>query len=83
MKTATVRQLRNEYSTLMRWLSAGEEIILTRRGITIARLVPEKHTGKSGVDWSKSPAVRRNRSRERIIDDKQSKEIINESGGEW
>ena len=41
MKTATVRELRNHYTQLLKWLDAGEEIKITRRGIVIARLVPE------------------------------------------
>jgi antitoxin (DNA-binding transcriptional repressor) of toxin-antitoxin stability system len=41
MKTATVRELRNRYTQLLEWIDAGEEIRITRRGIVIARLVPE------------------------------------------
>ena len=43
MKTATVRELRNRYTQLLKWLEAGEEIRITRRGVVIARLVPENH----------------------------------------
>jgi antitoxin (DNA-binding transcriptional repressor) of toxin-antitoxin stability system len=41
MKTATVRELRNRYTQLLEWIDAAEEIRITRRGIVIARLVPE------------------------------------------
>ena len=51
MKTATVRELRNRYTQLLKWLDAGEEIRITRRGVVIARLVPENH-----VSWTKSAA---------------------------
>ena len=56
MKTATVRELRNRYTQLLRWLEAGEEIMITRRGVTVARLVPEGPRAKRTVDWTKSAA---------------------------
>ena len=35
MKTATVRQLRNDYRALLRWVEAGHEIRVSRRGRVI------------------------------------------------
>lgn len=58
MKTATARELRNRYAGLLDWLVAGEEILITRRGKPIARLVPEP---EQAADHA-SPAVRRDRS---------------------
>lgn len=40
MRTVTVRELRNDFAKLSTWLSAGEEIEITKRGITCAKLVP-------------------------------------------
>jgi antitoxin (DNA-binding transcriptional repressor) of toxin-antitoxin stability system len=44
MKTATVRDLRTRFPHLEIWLRAGEEIRITKRGTTVARLVPADHT---------------------------------------
>jgi antitoxin (DNA-binding transcriptional repressor) of toxin-antitoxin stability system len=41
MKTATVRDLRNEFSRISRWLEAGESVQVLRRGKPFARVVPE------------------------------------------
>ena len=41
MKTATVRDLRNNFATVAVWLENGEEVSITRRGKKLARLVPE------------------------------------------
>lgn len=41
MKTATIRDLRTRFPFLETWLRAGEEIAITKRGKTVARLVPE------------------------------------------
>ena len=58
MKTATVRELRNRYTQLLEWIDAGEEVRITRRGIVIARLVPENRArAHPGVDWTRSAAL--------------------------
>jgi antitoxin (DNA-binding transcriptional repressor) of toxin-antitoxin stability system len=41
MKTATVRDLRNEFGKLSKWLAAGETIQIIKRGKPFARVVPE------------------------------------------
>jgi prevent-host-death family protein len=40
MRTATVRDLRNHFAKVSRWLKAGEEVEITSRGVPQARLVP-------------------------------------------
>ena len=83
MKTATVRDLRNHYTSLLSWIGAGEEILITQRGKAIARLIPEQPQSTERVDWSQSPAVKRDRSRSRVLTAEESLEIIHEAGGKW
>lgn len=83
MKTATVRDLRNKYTSLLSWIGAGEEIVITQRGKAIARLIPEQSGASEQVDWSESPAVKRDRSKERRLTAKESREIVHEAGGKW
>jgi antitoxin (DNA-binding transcriptional repressor) of toxin-antitoxin stability system len=45
MKTASVRDLRNSFSRLSKWLAAGETIQIVKRGKPIARIVPEPDAG--------------------------------------
>jgi antitoxin (DNA-binding transcriptional repressor) of toxin-antitoxin stability system len=82
MKTATVRDLRNRYTSLLSWIGAGEEIVITQRGKAIARLIPE-HDPSQRVDWSQSPAVKRDRSNSRVLSAEESLEIIHEASGKW
>jgi len=44
MKTATVRDLRNDFAKLETWLAEGEEIQIEKRGQPIAVLSPPKTT---------------------------------------
>jgi len=83
MKTATVRDLRNRHTTLLRWISAGEEIRITQRGVVIARLCPETVRTARTVNWVDAPEVRRNRSEEKVLSARQSKALIAEAGGKW
>jgi len=82
MKTATVRDLRNRYTSLLKWIGAGEEIVITQRGKTIARLIPEQDQPSQSVDWSQSPAVMRDRSAHKLTA-AESLELIHEAGGKW
>jgi antitoxin (DNA-binding transcriptional repressor) of toxin-antitoxin stability system len=40
MKTATVRDLRNSFARISRWIEAGESVEVTRRGKAFARILP-------------------------------------------
>jgi prevent-host-death family protein len=83
MKTATVRDLRNRYTNLLSWIGAGEEIIITQRGKAIARLIPEQDQSAQKVKWSDSPAVKRDRSKSRVLSAKESSDLIHEASGKW
>jgi antitoxin (DNA-binding transcriptional repressor) of toxin-antitoxin stability system len=40
MKTATVRDLRNSFARISRWLEAGEMVEVTKHGRIFARILP-------------------------------------------
>lgn len=83
MKTASVRDLKNHHTTLLRWISAGEEVLITQRGIVIARLSPEPPKTAAIVNWADSPEVRRNRSAEPVLSATESASLIAEASGKW
>ena len=79
MKTATVRDLRNHYTSVLRWVSAGEDVLITQRGVVIARLSPETAQAAQVVDWASTPEVKRDRSRDHVLSAEQSAEILAET----
>lgn len=83
MKTATVRELRNHYTRLLAQVAKGEEIIITQRGVPVARLSPEPAGPVAKVDWGRSPAVTRDRSSEPLLSAEESAGLLNESSGRW
>jgi len=40
MKTATVASLRNDFSTILKWIHEGEEVMITKRGRPFSTLAP-------------------------------------------
>lgn len=54
MKTATVRDLRNEFNRISKWLEAGEVVQVLKRGKPFARVVPEPQS-KTFVGACPSP----------------------------
>lgn len=83
VKKVTVRDLRNNYTGVLRWISAGEDVLITQRGTVIARLSPECAQAAEAVDWASSPEVLRDRSGETILSAEQSAKILAEAGGQW
>jgi antitoxin (DNA-binding transcriptional repressor) of toxin-antitoxin stability system len=82
MKTATVRELSNRYTQLLKWIDAGEEIRITRRGVVIARLVPEnRDKTQPAVDWTRSAAFALDRLNLRPLAARQSAELLEYNKG--
>jgi antitoxin (DNA-binding transcriptional repressor) of toxin-antitoxin stability system len=52
MKTATVRELRNNFASLAKWIQNGEKITITRNGETFATLSPALPERRGKVDWA-------------------------------
>jgi prevent-host-death family protein len=57
MKTTTVRELRNNYAKVLKWVSNGEEVEVTRRGKAVAKVVPAASVNPTRVDWAQSAAL--------------------------
>jgi antitoxin (DNA-binding transcriptional repressor) of toxin-antitoxin stability system len=60
----------------LKWIEAGEEVSITRRGVIIARLVPEVRRSSESVDWEQSAALRRNRRGERTLTEEESRRLF-------
>ncbi len=52
MKTATIRELRNRFAEVAKWLDSGEEVTITRRGNPFATLSPFRKPHRRSVNWA-------------------------------
>jgi prevent-host-death family protein len=50
MKTANVAEAKAHFSALLAAVEAGEEVVITRRGKPVARIVPESMAASSVFD---------------------------------
>ena len=83
MRTATVRDLRNHYTSLLGWVSAGEEIVITQRGKPVARLSPENPAATHKMNWADAPEITRHRSGERMLTAEESSQLIHDAASLW
>ncbi|MEI8341851.1 MAG: prevent-host-death protein [Verrucomicrobiota bacterium] len=51
MKTATVRDLRNHFADVAKWIESGEQVVITRNGTAFATLAPAMAQRPRKVDW--------------------------------
>lgn len=79
MKTATVRDLRNNFSKLETWLAEGEEILIEKRGQPVAVLKPTE-TKFVKPDWA---ARRKELWGDRVFSEEEVKEMREAEYGQY
>jgi antitoxin (DNA-binding transcriptional repressor) of toxin-antitoxin stability system len=58
MKTTTIGAMRSNCTKVLKWVSAGQEVQVTRRGKVVARVVPPARKSQK-ANWSLSAALNR------------------------
>lgn len=53
MKTATVRDLRNHFAAVAKWIEEGEPVTITRHGASFATLSPASPKKSGTINWTK------------------------------
>jgi antitoxin (DNA-binding transcriptional repressor) of toxin-antitoxin stability system len=51
-RTASVRDLRNRFATVAKWIEDGEEVAITRNGAAFATLAPARPEKPRKADWA-------------------------------
>ena len=51
MTTATVRNLRYDFPSILKRLTDGEEVAITRRGKLVGTLIPAEPNASRSVQW--------------------------------
>jgi antitoxin (DNA-binding transcriptional repressor) of toxin-antitoxin stability system len=59
MRTASVRDLRNNFASVAKWIEYGEQVAITRNGKSFATLSPAVPTKPRKVDWAARFAKRK------------------------
>jgi len=83
MRTASIREVRHDFSRILEWVANGEEVAITKRRETVARLLPVKH---KRVPRAKVPDVTARLQKvfgRRFISDKVMKRIWDQNRREY
>jgi antitoxin (DNA-binding transcriptional repressor) of toxin-antitoxin stability system len=83
MRTASIRQVRHDFSRILEWVASGEEVAITKHRETGARLLP---AARKKVARGRMPDVRARLQKVfglKVIPDKMMKKILNENRGNY
>jgi antitoxin (DNA-binding transcriptional repressor) of toxin-antitoxin stability system len=69
MKTASVRDIRQNFPRVMAWIADGEQVAITMRRKVVARLIPEKPADRRGVKSPDFAAISREIFEDRTFPD--------------
>jgi antitoxin (DNA-binding transcriptional repressor) of toxin-antitoxin stability system len=83
MKTASVRELRQNFGSLLSWLEEGQEIQITMRRRVVARLVPERTKAGSNVKMPDFAARLKKIHGNKLISAGDAQAILDESKGRY
>ncbi len=79
MKTATVRDIRNDFARISRWLEEGEAVEIRKRGKLIGRITPTRTTAPPAREWPDFAARMRAAFGSTVTSDSQ--DLIDEGRG--
>ncbi len=83
MKTASVREVRHDFGRILEWVANGEEVAITKRRETVARLLP---VARRKTARSKTPDIMARLRKvfgNRVISDRAMKKILEENRGNY
>ena len=83
MKTASIREVRHDFSRILEWVSSGEEVAITKRRETVARLLPATRKKVIRVKMPDVTARLQKVFGRKVISDKAMKEILDDNRGNY
>jgi antitoxin (DNA-binding transcriptional repressor) of toxin-antitoxin stability system len=81
MKTASVRELRQNFGSLLTWLEEGQEIQITMRRRVVARLVPDRTNSTPKVKMPDFAARLKKIHGAKAISAEEARAILDEGKG--
>jgi antitoxin (DNA-binding transcriptional repressor) of toxin-antitoxin stability system len=82
MKTASIREVRHDFSRILEWVASGEEVGITRHRETVARLLPATHKKISRSPMPDVAARLQKVFGRKVIADKAMKRVLDENRGD-
>jgi antitoxin (DNA-binding transcriptional repressor) of toxin-antitoxin stability system len=83
MKTASVRELRQNFGHLLTWIEEGQEILITMRRRVVARLVPERTRSRAKVRMPNFAGRLKKIHGNKVISSDKAHAILDENRGQY
>ena len=83
MKTASIREVRHDFGRLLEWVANGEEVAITRRRETVARLLPARRKKSVRAKMPDVATRLRKTFGRKVISDQMMKRILDQSRGNF
>jgi prevent-host-death family protein len=83
MKTASIREVRHDFSRILEWVASGEEVAITKRRVPVARLLPVARRHISRAKMPDVAARLRKVFGDNIISDKAMRGIWDQNRGDY
>jgi prevent-host-death family protein len=83
MKTASIREVRHDFSRILEWVANGEEVTITKRRETVARLLPVTRQKSARGKMPDVTARLKKVFGRKIISDRVMKEILEDNRGQF
>jgi prevent-host-death family protein len=83
MRTASIREVRHDLNRVLEWVAEGEEVAITRRSVTVARLLPAKRKKSKRTKMPDIEARLKKIFGDKVISDKAMQEIWDDNRREF
>lgn len=83
MRTASIREVRHDFSRILEWVAGGEEVAITKRRETVARLLPPARKKSARVPMPDVSARLQKVFGRKTISNKVMKEILDANRGNY
>jgi prevent-host-death family protein len=83
MKTASIREVRHDFSRILEWVASGEEVAITKRRETVARLLPAMRRHRARAKMPDVTARLKKVFGRKMISDKAMQEILDANRGNY
>jgi prevent-host-death family protein len=83
MRTASIRDVRHDFSRVLAWVADGEEVAITKRRETVARLLPVTRRKTTGA---KMPDITRRLRKvfgDKVLSDKAMRGLFDDLRGDY
>ena len=83
MKTASIREVRHDFSRILEWVAGGEEVAITKRRVTVARLLPARRKKAGRLKMPDVTARLQKVFGRKVIPEKVMKKILDDNQGDY